>query len=63
MRFKPRSERKSNTLYERSEGLTRVIEALLFSAQKPLSIHEITAAIKAAEKAIRRVRRLTSSRA
>jgi segregation and condensation protein B len=30
-------------------SLTRVIEALLFSAQKPLSIHEITAAIKAAE--------------
>src|SRR5213076_3246100 len=29
--------------------LTRIIEALLFSAQKPLSIHEITAAIKAAE--------------
>jgi segregation and condensation protein B len=30
-------------------SLTRVIEALLFSAQKPISIHEITAAIKAAE--------------
>src|SRR6266853_4310734 len=30
-------------------SLTPVIEALLFSAQKPLSIHEITAAIKAAE--------------
>src|ERR1700756_3949051 len=30
-------------------SLTRVIEALLFSAQKPLSIHEITAVIKAAE--------------
>jgi segregation and condensation protein B len=30
-------------------SLTRVIEALLFSAQKPLSIHEITAAIKAVE--------------
>src|SRR5216117_307722 len=30
-------------------SLTRIIEALLFSAQKPLSIHEITAAIKAAE--------------
>src|SRR6267142_2812846 len=30
-------------------SLTCVIEALLFSAQKPLSIHEITAAIKAAE--------------
>ena len=29
--------------------LEKVIEALLFSAQKPLSIHEITAAIKAAE--------------
>jgi segregation and condensation protein B len=29
--------------------LTRVIEALLFSAQKPLSIQEITAAIKGAE--------------
>jgi hypothetical protein len=43
-------------------SLTRVIEALLFSAQKPLSIHEITAAIKAAE-GDRRVRRLTSLRA
>ena len=30
-------------------SLTRVIEALLFSAQKPLSIQEITAAIKEAE--------------
>src|SRR6516165_6285495 len=30
-------------------SLTRVIEALLFSAQKPLSIREITAAIKEAE--------------
>src|ERR1043166_4788783 len=30
-------------------SLTQVIEALLFSAQKPLSIHEITAAIKAAK--------------
>ena len=30
-------------------SLEKVIEALLFSAQKPLSIHEITAAIKAAE--------------
>jgi len=30
-------------------NLTRVIEALLFSAQKPLSIHEITTAIKGAE--------------
>ena len=30
-------------------SLDKVIEALLFSAQKPLSIHEITAAIKAAE--------------
>jgi segregation and condensation protein B len=30
-------------------SLTQVIEALLFSAQKPLSIHEITAAIKGAE--------------
>ena len=30
-------------------SLTRVIEALLFSAQKPLSIQEITAAIKGAE--------------
>src|SRR5438046_2538518 len=30
-------------------SLIRVIEALLFSAQKPLSIREITAAIKAAE--------------
>jgi segregation and condensation protein B len=30
-------------------SLTRVIEALLFSAQKPLSIREITAAIKGAE--------------
>src|ERR1043166_1852144 len=29
--------------------LQNVIEALLFSAQKPLSIHEITAAIKGAE--------------
>ena len=29
--------------------LTRVIEALLFSAQKPLSIREITTAIKSAE--------------
>src|SRR5215510_1231820 len=29
--------------------LTRVIEALLFGARKPLSIHEITAAIKGAE--------------
>src|SRR5215472_6594998 len=29
--------------------LTRVIEALLFSAQKPLSIQEIAAAIKGAE--------------
>jgi segregation and condensation protein B len=29
--------------------LSRVIEALLFSAQKPLSIHEITTAIKRAE--------------
>jgi segregation and condensation protein B len=32
-----------------SMSLTRVIEALLFSAQKPLTIHEITAAIKGAE--------------
>ena len=32
-----------------SMSLEKVIEALLFSAQKPLSIHEITAAIKAAE--------------
>ena len=30
-------------------SLTRVMEALLFSAQKPLSIQEITAAIKGAE--------------
>ena len=30
-------------------SLKKVIEALLFSAQKPLSIHEITAAIKGAE--------------
>src|ERR1700756_4828156 len=30
-------------------SLTRVIEALLFSAQKPLSIHEIAVVIKAAE--------------
>ena len=30
-------------------SLTRVIEALLFSAQKPLSTQEITAAIKGAE--------------
>ena len=30
-------------------SLTRVVEALLFSAQKPLSIQEITAAIKGAE--------------
>ena len=30
-------------------SLTRVIEALLFSARKPLSIQEITAAIKGAE--------------
>src|ERR1043165_6412439 len=30
-------------------NLTRVIEALLFSAQKPLSIQEITTAIKTAE--------------
>ena len=30
-------------------SLTRVIEALLFSAQKPISIHEITAAVKGAE--------------
>ena len=30
-------------------SLEKVIEALLFSAQKPLSIHEITAAIKGAE--------------
>jgi len=30
-------------------SLTRVIEALLFSAQKPFSIQEITAAIKGAE--------------
>jgi len=30
-------------------SLTRVIEALLFSGQKPLSIQEITAAIKGAE--------------
>jgi segregation and condensation protein B len=30
-------------------SLTRVIEALLFSAQKSLSIHEITAAIRGAE--------------
>jgi segregation and condensation protein B len=29
--------------------LQKIIEALLFSAQKPLSIHEITAAIKEAE--------------
>ena len=29
-----------------SMSLDKVIEALLFSAQKPLSIHEITAAIK-----------------
>ena len=32
-----------------SMSLDKVIEALLFSAQKPLSIHEITAAIKGAE--------------
>ena len=32
-----------------SMNLTRVIEALLFSAQKPLSIQEIAAAIKGAE--------------
>src|SRR5204862_7949279 len=32
-----------------SMTLEKVIEALLFSAQKPLSIHEITAAIKEAE--------------
>src|SRR5947207_6601964 len=32
-----------------SMSLEKVIEALLFSAQKPLSIHEITAAIKGAE--------------
>jgi len=32
-----------------SMNLTRVIEALLFSAQKPLSIQELTAAIKGAE--------------
>ena len=32
-----------------SMTLEKVIEALLFSAQKPLSIHEITAAIKGAE--------------
>src|SRR5213595_1619917 len=32
-----------------SMSLEKVIEALLFSAQKPLSIHEITAAIKAAK--------------
>ena len=43
-------------------SLTRVIEALLFSAQKPLSIHEITAAIKAAEGDPAR-KSLTSSRA
>jgi chromosome segregation and condensation protein ScpB len=30
-------------------NLTRVIEALLFSAQKPLSIQEITTAIRGAE--------------
>src|SRR5258708_23310297 len=30
-------------------SLTQVIEAILVSAQKPLSIHEITAAIKAAK--------------
>src|SRR5262245_42127991 len=30
-------------------SLTRVIEALLFSGQKPLSIQEITAAIKGAD--------------
>src|SRR5213080_794036 len=30
-------------------SLTRVIEALLFSAQKPLSIHEIGAVLKSAE--------------
>ena len=30
-------------------SLTRVIEALLFSAQKPLSIQEITTAVKGAE--------------
>jgi segregation and condensation protein B len=29
--------------------LSRIIEALLFSVQKPLSIHEITAAVKGAE--------------
>ena len=32
-----------------SMSLEKVIEALLFSAQKPLSIHEIAAAIKGAE--------------
>ena len=32
-----------------SMSLKHVIEALLFSAQKPLSINEITAAIKGAE--------------
>src|SRR5204862_4201157 len=32
-----------------SMSLEKIIEALLFSAQKPLSIHEITAAIKGAE--------------
>ena len=42
--------------------LDNVIEALLFSAQKPLSIHEITAAIKAAE-GDPASERLTSSRA
>src|SRR5215475_4307499 len=41
MRFKPRSECKMS--------LSRVIEALLFSAQKPFSIQEITAAMKRAE--------------
>ena len=30
-------------------NLEKIIEALLFSAQKPLSIHEIAAAIKGAE--------------
>jgi segregation and condensation protein B len=46
MRFKPRSEH--NDTYAHMT-LIRVIEALLFSAQKPLSIDEITGAIRDAE--------------
>ena len=45
----PRPRKRSGLGMTISMSLEKVIEALLFSAQKPLSIHEITAAIKGAE--------------